>query len=87
MAQTSVETIQEQIEHEMSLLEMDFNNVVQWSMQIFYKSLNRIRNKGWEAKEKHKEDCIKFSIEWENRRDEEEIKDKENLYDLIYKKQ
>ena len=56
MAQTSVETIQEQIEHEMSLLEMDFNSGVEWSMQIMYKSLKRIRNKAWEAKEMHKEE-------------------------------
>jgi hypothetical protein len=34
----------------------------------------------------HKEDCINFSIEWENRRDDEDIKSKEDLYDLIYKK-
>lgn len=39
-----------------------------------------------QAKEKHKEDCINFSIEWENRRDDEDIKSKEDLYDLIFKK-
>ena len=39
-----------------------------------------------QAKEMHKEDCINFSIEWENRRDDEDIKSKEDLYDLIYKK-
>jgi hypothetical protein len=38
-----------------------------------------------QAKEKHKEDCINFSIEWENRRDDEDIKSKEDLYDSIYK--
>lgn len=39
-----------------------------------------------QAKEIHKADCINFSIEWENRRDDEDIKSKEDLYDLIYKK-
>ena len=36
------------------------------------------------AKEKHKVDCISFSDEWEIRRDEEDIKDKEDLYNSIY---
>jgi len=52
--QTSVETIEEQIEHEMSKLEMDFNNGVEWSMRIFFASLKQIRNKVWEAKKMHK---------------------------------
>ena len=39
-----------------------------------------------QTKEMHKADCINFSIEWENRRDEEDIKDKEDLYNSIYNK-
>lgn len=39
-----------------------------------------------QAKEMHKEDCLNFSIEWENRRDDDDIKSKENLYDEIYNK-
>ena len=86
MAQTSIETIQEQIEHEMSLLEMDFNNGVQWSMQIFYKTLKRIRKKGWESKAMHKADCIRFAEQWEIRCNEKNMDSKEQLYDEIYKK-
>lgn len=55
MAQQSLE---EQIDLEIKKLEMDFSSGVQWSMQIFYKSLKRIRNKAWEAKEMHKREII-----------------------------
>jgi len=84
--QTSVETIEEQIEHEMSKLEMYFNNGVEWSMRIFFASLKQIRNKVWEAKKMHKAECISFAEEWEIRCNEKYMDSKEDLYDEIYKK-
>jgi len=81
--QTSVETIEEQIEHEMSKLEMDFNNGVEWSMRIFFASLKQIRNKVWEAKKMHKAEVINFAEKWENGVPHDS---KEDLYAEIFKK-
>jgi hypothetical protein len=58
--QTSVETIEEQIDFEMSKLEIDFNNGVQWSMRIIHKSLLRIKRKAEQAQEMHKEETLRF---------------------------
>lgn len=52
------QTLEEQIDLEIKKLEMDSNNGVQWSMQIMFKSLNRIKNKAWEAKQMHKKEII-----------------------------
>jgi hypothetical protein len=52
--QTSVKTIEEQIDFEMTKLQIDFNNGVQWSMRIIHKSLLRIKRKAEQAKEMHK---------------------------------
>lgn len=71
MAQTSVEWLIEQL----SSKHIGFEMYVNANKEIIE-----------QAKEMHKEDCINFSIEWENRRDDEDIKDKEDLYDLIYMK-
>lgn len=38
-----------------------------------------------EAKEKHKEECIKFAEQWELRCNEKDMDSKEQLYDKIYK--
>jgi hypothetical protein len=86
MEKTSVETIEEQIDFEMSKLEIDFNNGVQWSMRIIHKSLLRIKRKAEQAKEKHKEDCISFADQWEARCNEGNMDSKEQLYDEIYNK-
>jgi hypothetical protein len=58
MAQTSVETIEEQIDFEISKLEIDFNNGVQWSMHIIRKSLLRIKRKAEQAEEIHHQEII-----------------------------
>lgn len=53
MSQTSVETIQKQIDFEIEKFEIDFNNGVEWSMRIMFKSLERIKRKAEQAKEMH----------------------------------
>jgi hypothetical protein len=62
MAQTSVKTIEEQIDFEMSKLEIDFNNGVQWSMRIIHKSLLRIKRKAEQAEELHKKEIEQTAI-------------------------
>ena len=62
------QTLEEQIDLEIKKLEMDFNNGVQWSMHIMFKSLNRIKNKAWEAKKNHKKEIITaYNESWHNR--------------------
>ncbi len=85
--QTSLEIIQEQIDFEIRKIEIYLANGIEYPIRFMYKSLKLIKGKAELAKEMHKTDCINFSIEWENRRDEEEIKDKKDLYDAIYKQQ
>ena len=59
MAQkTSVETILEQIEHEISILPKDFLNDIYWSMATIYASLKRIREKAELAEEIHKKEIM-----------------------------
>jgi hypothetical protein len=58
--QTSVETIEEQIDFEIKKLEMDFNSGVEWSMRIMYKSLQSIKQKAEQADEMHEAE-VKYS--------------------------
>ena len=60
--QTSVETIEKQIDFEIEKFEMDFNNGVEWSMRIMLKSLERIKRKAEQAKEMHKEEITKTAV-------------------------
>ena len=55
---TAVERITESIKHVKTLLEMDYNNGVQWSMRIMYKNINEILSIAEEQKELERQQII-----------------------------
>jgi hypothetical protein len=80
MAQNSLELLIEEIKRRVSIIQSEPQNMTRELM------IDNLAIDLKQYEEMHKEDCINFSIEWENRRDDEDIKSKEDLYDLIYKK-
>ena len=68
--QTSVEWLVEKINRQ------SFNNV---TIDIHKETIEQ-------AKAMHKEDCINFAEQWQERCNEKNMDSKEQLYDEIYKK-
>jgi hypothetical protein len=62
---SSVNQLIEMIDWEISMLEMDAGNHVEWSMSIMFGTLKKIKEKAEQAKVIHKEQTLLFLEEYD----------------------